>query len=73
MALLLNYLDGGFTEYFLLDINDTIVQPKNMCDISEVPEDFQEQLDEIAQDTNETIYLNKPFFKDLEEGDEVSL
>jgi hypothetical protein len=73
MALLKKYLDCGIKEYSILDNNHTHVQPKKMCNISEVPEDFQELLDEFAQEPEETICLKKSFIKDLEERNEVSL
>ena len=73
MAFVKKYLDTGCTEYILLDNKHTIVQPKQRCDMSNVPEDFQIQLDEITKNTDETIYINKRLIKNIAVGDEVNL
>ena len=41
--------------------------------MSNVPEDFQIQLDEITKNTDETIYINKRLIKNIAVGDEVNL
>jgi len=41
--------------------------------MSNVPEDFQTQLDEITRNTEETIYINRRMIKDTTVGREIDL
>ncbi|MGI0047851.1 MAG: hypothetical protein ACREBB_11805 [Nitrosotalea sp.] len=73
MAHIAKHLDTGCTEYILLDDRRTIVQPKDRCDMTNVPSDYKKQLEEITRNTDETIYMNKRMIKDTTVGREVSL
>lgn len=73
MARITKYLDTGCTEYIFLNDFRTIVQPKERCDMSKVPKDFQKQLDDITRNTSETIYMNRHMIKDTTVGKEVNL
>jgi hypothetical protein len=71
MAKVKKYLDAGCTQYILLDDNRVIVQPKDKCDLKSIPENFQEQFQEIAQVAGDTIYTNKQAFKNVKVGKEL--
>ena len=72
MAHIKKYLDLACSEFILLDDRRTIVQPKDTCDTSNVPEDYKEQLAEITRNTDETIYINRRMITDTTEGRELA-
>ena len=65
-------LNAGCTEFILLDDGKTLIQPLDECDLKSVPKDYKKQLEVIARETTETIYVSKRAFK-VKEGDEVPI
>jgi len=41
--------------------------------MTNVPDDYQKQLDEITRNTDETIYMNRRMIKDTTVGREIDL
>jgi hypothetical protein len=60
-------------DLIITDDGKAIVQPREVRSNTCAVETFQKQISEVMEDVKETIWVSRPLFKGLKEGDEVKV